>query len=93
MIFIAQQWPILPELLIEVDLRGGRRRHNSRKDLDLPDQKALLIHELIIICPVVQEGRKKSEKPVAVGHEDPLDGGRFVRVCNEDLLQHYQRDM
>jgi hypothetical protein len=38
----------------------------------LPNQKALLISELVIVCPVFQEFGKEFEEPLPIVDQDPL---------------------
>jgi hypothetical protein len=44
-----------PNPFTKLRSRTRRRRRSSGQTLNLPYQKALLIHELIIICSVVQK--------------------------------------
>lgn len=51
----------------------------------MPDQKALLVCELIVLGAVLQEAREKAKKLVTVTDEYSLYCERFIWIGYEDL--------
>jgi hypothetical protein len=52
--------------------RCGRYDWCRRKLLNLADQEALLVYELLVLCAVVQERRQEAEQLVPIANQDPL---------------------
>lgn len=71
----------MPRLL---SLLSGHCRYR-RQQLNLSDQEAFFVRELVIVCPIVQERRQEPEQPVPVVDQDLLHGQRLVRICNKHL--------
>ena len=58
---------------------------DCRHTLNLPDQKAFFVSELVVIGSIFKKSGEKVEKSLAVIDEDSLHSGRLVRVCNKNL--------
>lgn len=57
----------------------------TRKKLNLPDKKSLLIGELVVVGAVFKEFRQELKQPIPIIYQNPLYGHRFVRVCDKYL--------
>lgn len=53
--------------------------------LNLPNEKALFVCELVIVGSILQEFWQKVQESLPVVHEDPLHSYGFMGVCNEHL--------
>jgi hypothetical protein len=65
--------------------RPCRLHRLVRQHLNLPDQKALLVRELLVVSAVVEERRQELEQLFAVVDEDLLHGDGFVGVGDKYL--------
>ena len=61
----------------------------TRKKLNLPDKKSLLIGELVVVGAILEEFRQELEQSVPVIYQNPLYGHRFLRVCDKHLRKTF----
>ena len=61
-------------------LDGRRWQH-----LDLPNQEALLVDELVVVRPFCKELRQEFQELLPIVDQNLLNGYRLVRVGDEDL--------
>jgi hypothetical protein len=53
--------------------------------LNLPYQEALLVDELLVLRPVLQESRQETQELLTVANQNLLNCMRLVRIRDEDL--------
>ena len=58
-----------------------------RQGFNLPNEKALLVCELIVFCPVFQELWEEIQKSITVVHEYPFDCRGLFWIRYKDLQE------